>query len=87
MDKEAVLTEIEKSLEKIRPFLKKDGGDVKVVDFTEEGLLQLEFLGNCGTCSMSGMTFKNGIEENVKNDVSAVNSIEVINLIEDLDLK
>jgi Fe-S cluster biogenesis protein NfuA len=84
MDKQAILVKIEKSLESIRPFLKKDGGDVEVVDFTAEGEVHIKFLGNCSTCSMSAMTFKNGIEENIKNDVSEVVSVQVVNLAEEL---
>lgn len=84
MDKEKIIQKIEKSLESIRPFLKRDDGDIKIVDFTDDGTVMLEFLGNCSTCSMSGMTFKNGIQESIKNDVPEVITVEVINLTEEL---
>ena len=58
-----ILERIEASLDTIRPYLKNDGGDVKVVDFSEDMILKLEFLGACSSCSMSTMTFKAGIEE------------------------
>ena len=84
MDKQNIISRVEASLESIRPFLQKDGGDVEVVDFTSDGALILKFLGNCSTCSMSTMTFKNGIEESVKNDVSEVLKVEVVNLAEEV---
>jgi Fe-S cluster biogenesis protein NfuA len=46
MNKEEVLSKVNIGLEKIRPFLNADGGDVKIVDLTDDGILTLEFLGN-----------------------------------------
>ena len=82
MNKQEILKRVETSLNNIRPFLQKDGGDVEVIDITNDGELRLKFLGSCSTCSMSNMTFKNGIEENIKHDVPEVKKVEVINLIE-----
>lgn len=84
MEKEDLHQEVEKSLDTIRPFLRKDGGDVKVCNLSNEGELTLEFLGNCSTCSMSTMTFKNGIEECIRRDVPQIKSIKVNNLSEEL---
>lgn len=80
MNKEEVLTKVDIGLEKVRPFLQLDGGDVRVVDLSDEGVLTLEFLGNCGSCSMSNMTFKTGIEENVLREAPEIKSVEVTNL-------
>lgn len=79
-----IKNKVEASLNKLRPFLQKDGGDVKVIELSDDGVLTLEFVGNCSTCSMSKMTFKNGIEENIKNDVPEVRKINVTNLTEEL---
>lgn len=84
MDKQEILTRIETSLNSIRPFLQKDGGDVEIVDFNDQNEVILKFLGNCSTCSMSSMTFKNGIEKNIMNDVPEVESVQVINLSTEL---
>jgi Fe-S cluster biogenesis protein NfuA len=84
MGNQDILQKIESSLNNLRPFLKKDGGDVEVVEFNADGQLTLKFLGNCSTCSMSTMTFKNGIEESVKNDVPEVLKVHVVNLAEEL---
>jgi len=80
MNKQEVLSKVNVGLGKVRPFLQSDGGDVKVVDLSEDGVLKLEFLGNCGSCSMSNMTFKSGIEENILREAPEVKSIIVTNL-------
>jgi len=67
-------------LEKVRPFLQSDGGDVKIIELSDEGVLTLEFLGNCSSCSMSNMTFKSGIEENVLREAPEVKLVKVTNL-------
>ena len=72
---------IEASLDSIRPYLKADGGNVRINEITPEGLVKLEFVGTCGNCSMSTMTFKAGVEAAIKRDVPEVTGIEVINLI------
>jgi Fe-S cluster biogenesis protein NfuA len=72
---------IEASLDSIRPYLKADGGDVKVKDISDDHVVKLEFIGACGNCSMSTMTFKAGVEAAIKRDVPEIKSIEVVNLI------
>lgn len=71
---------VEASLDSIRPYLQADGGDVKILDLNSEHILKLEFVGNCGSCPMSTMTFKAGVEEAIKKAVPEIKSIEVINL-------
>jgi len=80
MNKKDVLEQVDLGLEKIRPFLQSDGGDIKIVDLSDEGVLTLEFLGNCSSCNMSNMTFKSAIEENVLNNSPEITSVEVTNL-------
>ena len=75
-----IISRIEASLDNIRPYLEADGGNVKVLEVTEDKTLRLEFVGNCGTCPMSTMTFKAGVEEAVRRLVPEIKSIEVINL-------
>ncbi|MFM8914304.1 MAG: NifU family protein [Flammeovirgaceae bacterium] len=71
---------IEESLDSIRPYLHADGGDVKILSFNQDHVLKLEFVGNCGSCPMSTMTFKAGVEEAIKKAVPEIQSIEVVNL-------
>jgi Fe-S cluster biogenesis protein NfuA len=77
---EELILKIEKSLDSIRPYLKADGGDVKISQVTDEHVVKLEFVGACGSCSMSSMTFKAGVEAAIKRDVPEITAIEVINL-------
>jgi Fe-S cluster biogenesis protein NfuA len=78
---EELNTKIEASLNSIRPYLLADGGNVKISEITPEFVVKLEFVGNCGNCSMSTMTFKAGVEAAIKRDVPEIKRIEVINLI------
>jgi Fe-S cluster biogenesis protein NfuA len=77
---EELSNRIEKSLNSIRPYLEADGGNVKVFEITEDHVVRLEFVGACGNCRMSTMTFKAGVEAAIRRDVPEVKSIEVINL-------
>lgn len=72
---------VEDSLNSIRPYLEADGGNVRVVEITSDKILRLEFVGNCGSCPMSTMTFKAGVEEAVKRAAPELKSIEVVNLL------
>lgn len=77
MDK-ALLSRIEGALESVRPYLNKDGGDVKVVDVKGE-IVTIEFEGNCSTCSMSNMTLKAGIEESIMKAVPEIKEVKALN--------
>ena len=70
---------VEEAIEGIRPYLKDDGGDVKIVEITADFEVRLELLGSCASCSMSPMTMKAGIEEAIKKAVPEVKSIVAIN--------
>lgn len=78
---EELSKKIEASLDSIRPYLKTDGGDVRVSHISDDHVVKLEFVGACGNCTMSTMTFKAGVEAAIKRDVPEIKSIEVINLL------
>jgi len=71
---------IEASLNSIRPYLMADGGNVRILEITDDNILKLEFVGNCGTCAMSTLTFKAGVEEAILKSVPEIKSILVTNL-------
>jgi len=73
-------TRVEQSLNNIRPYLEADGGNVQILEITKDNVLLLEFVGNCGNCAMSHMTFKAGVEDAIKRSVPEITKIEVINL-------
>lgn len=69
---------IKKAIEKVRPSLQADGGDIKFVGwYPETGIVQVQLVGMCAHCPMSQMTLKQGIEAEIKKEVPEVK--EVIN--------
>jgi Fe-S cluster biogenesis protein NfuA len=78
---EELTQRIEASLDSIRPYLEADGGNVKVKEVTHDFMVKLEFVGACGNCPMSTMTFKAGVEEAIRKAVPEIRGIEVINLV------
>ncbi len=81
-DKSELLVKVEAAIETIRPYLKTDGGDVRIVDINDEMVVSIELLGSCGTCPMSPMTMKNGVEEAIKRVVPEITKVVAINAIE-----
>ena len=80
--KESELIErVETALDSIRPYLETDGGNVRVLELSHDLVLKIEFMGACGTCPMSTMTFKAGVEEAIKRNVPEIKKIEVVNLV------
>ncbi len=67
---------VQAALNKIRPALQKDGGDVELVDISEDGIVKVRLQGACKGCPMSQMTLKNGIERVLKQEVPEVKSVE-----------
>jgi len=65
------------ALNKIRPMLQRDGGDVELVDF-EEGIVKVRLQGACAGCPMSQMTIKNGFERLLKEEIPEVKSVESV---------
>ncbi|MGC9141121.1 MAG: NifU family protein [Caldimicrobium sp.] len=69
---------VEKALEKVRPMLQADGGDVELVEVTPEGVVKVRLQGACGSCPMSMMTLKMGIERYLKSEVPEVTEVVAV---------
>lgn len=69
---------VEKALENIRPALQQDGGDLELVDVTEDGTVKVRLTGACGSCPMSQMTLKMGIEQRLRKEVPEVQVVESV---------
>ena len=78
--KQELISKIEAALDTIRPYLEQDGGNVRIVGLSDEMSVSVEFLGACGSCPMSTMTFKAGIEEAIKRLVPEIVKVEAVNL-------
>jgi len=70
--------EVQKYIDKIRPSLQADGGDVELVEVTEDGIVKVKLLGACSGCPMSTLTIKNGIEKTLKENVDGVQEVQQV---------
>uniref|UniRef100_A0A7V5XI72 NifU family protein n=1 Tax=Thermodesulfobacterium geofontis TaxID=1295609 RepID=A0A7V5XI72_9BACT len=70
--------EVEKALSKVRPYLQADGGDVELVEVTDEGVVKVKLKGACGSCPMALMTLKMGIERYLKKEIPEVTEVIAI---------
>jgi Fe-S cluster biogenesis protein NfuA len=77
---DSILARVEEALTAIRPYLEADGGDVRVVEITDRQVVRIELMGACGSCPMSTMTLKAGVEEAIKRFVPEVLAVEAVNL-------
>ena len=68
---------VEKVIEEIRPFLQADGGNIELID-VQEGIVKVKLVGACGSCPMSQMTLKMGVERTLKQQVPEVKSVETV---------
>ena len=78
-EKKEMLSRIDQALDSVRPHLKVDGGNVEVVDVTDELKVFVKWLGTCQSCSMSTMTMKAGVEQAIKSHIPEVTAVEAIN--------
>ncbi|TET30698.1 NifU family protein [Candidatus Aerophobetes bacterium] len=69
---------VEKALAKVRPSLQADGGDVELIEVSDEGVVKVRLTGACGGCPMATMTLKAGIERVLKKEVPEVKRVEAI---------
>ncbi|WP_419802094.1 NifU family protein [Mucilaginibacter sp.] len=72
--------QVEVALNSIRPFLEADGGNVSIEEITADNVLKLRLLGSCGSCPMSIMTMKAGIEQAIMRAVPQIKAVEAVNL-------
>ncbi|HEX4886880.1 MAG TPA: NifU family protein [Luteibaculaceae bacterium] len=71
---------VEEALNQIRPFLADDGGDISLVDISDDMIAQVMLHGSCSSCSMSMMTLKAGVEDSIKRAVPEIKGVEAVNL-------
>ncbi len=69
---------VEAALAKVRPHLQRDGGDVELVEVTEDGIVKVRLQGACAGCPMSQMTLQMGIEQALKAEIPEVKTVEAV---------
>lgn len=79
IEKQGLLERVNKALADIRPHLEADGGDVEVVDITDDKIVRIKWLGACEGCNMSFMTLRAGLEETIRNRVPEIMGLEAVN--------
>ncbi len=78
-EKQEMLERIDEALNDVRPHLIVDGGNVEVVDVTEDHVVKIKWLGTCQSCNMSAMTMRAGIEQSIKGRIPEITGVEAIN--------
>jgi len=73
-----MIERVKEVLETVRPALQADGGDVELVEVTEDGIVRVRLVGACGHCPMSTMTLKMGIERTLKEQIPEVKEVEQV---------
>jgi Fe-S cluster biogenesis protein NfuA len=75
-----LIQKVENVIDQIRPYLQADGGNIRFVELTEDYVVNVELLGACGSCPMSTMTLKAGVEQAMIKAIPQIKSVEAINL-------
>ena len=70
-----MIEKVEAALNKVRPFLQADGGDVELIDVSPDGVVQVRLTGACEGCPMSQMTLKHGVEKVLREEVPEVTGV------------
>jgi len=70
--------QVEEALNRIRPTLQKDGGDVLLVDVSGDGVVKVRMTGACRGCQMSDVTLRDGIEKFLRSEVPAISAVESV---------
>jgi Fe-S cluster biogenesis protein NfuA len=78
-EKEALLQRIDAVLDDVRPHLAVDGGDVELVDITDDQVVKIRWKGACEHCSMSIMTLRAGIEQALVGKIPQIKGVEAVN--------
>ena len=69
---------VEEVLDQVRPTLQADGGDIDLLDVTEDGIVKVQLTGACGSCPFSTMTLKHGVEARLKDMIPEVKEVVAI---------
>lgn len=78
--KEEIISKVTSSIEIIRPYLQNDGGDISLVEITDDLTVKVKLHGACGSCPYSLMTLKNGVEQTIRRDVPEIKEVVAVNM-------
>ena len=78
MNRSEIIENINTALEQIRPFLNDDGGDIELIELTNDLVVKVKFLGACKSCNMSPSTLKGGVEEAIKKVIPEIKAVVAV---------
>lgn len=78
MNDQVLIDKINLALADIRPYLEDDGGDIELIEVTDDLVVKVKFLGACKSCTMSAMTLKGGVEEAIKKVIPEIKAVIAI---------
>jgi Fe-S cluster biogenesis protein NfuA len=78
IDKIDLKERVETALNNIRPFLQSDGGDIELIEITDDLIAKVKLVGACESCKMSASTMKSGVESTIKNFVPEIKEVEAV---------
>ncbi|MEQ1734475.1 MAG: NifU family protein [Bacteroidia bacterium] len=73
-----LIDKVNDALTSIRPFLIADGGDIELIEITDNNVARVKLLGACGSCNMSAMTMKAGVEETIMRMAPEITAVEAV---------
>jgi Fe-S cluster biogenesis protein NfuA len=74
-----IFERVDLALDEIRPHLQVDGGDIVLVEVTEDFVARIKWVGNCEHCSMSAMTMRAGVEQAIRSRLPEIRAVEALN--------
>ena len=77
-----IIDKIEEALAQVRPFLESDGGDIRLIEVTDDYVVKVKLLGACSDCHVSMMTLKAGVEQTIKKELPEVKEVGDIDKID-----
>jgi Fe-S cluster biogenesis protein NfuA len=77
-----IIDKVEEALNQVRPYLESDGGDIRLIEVTDNYVVKVKLLGACGDCQVSMMTLKAGVEQAVKKLLPQVKEVVDIDKID-----
>ncbi len=77
-EQSVLIKKVENVIDQIRPYLEADGGNIRFHSLTEDNIVMVELLGACGSCPMSHMTLKSGVEQAMKKAIPEIKAVEAI---------
>ncbi|MBE9492385.1 MAG: NifU family protein [Bacteroidetes bacterium] len=79
-NKEEITRKVKNVLNQIRPYIQQDGGDIEFVELTDDYIVNVELKGACGSCPLSTVTLKDGVENAMKKVIPEIKSVEAVKI-------